>query len=253
MKLKIVEALRVDMQNAIAIVGAGGKTSLMFALAESAGKPVCLTMTTKLAREEGLRLANHFLFSKSQAQIVNFLQRGENTLVTNALNVSGDKWLGLSASEISTLHDTCRQVGALLLIEADGARRLSLKAPGEHEPVIPGFVSQVIVVVGLSAIGKPLDEQHVFRSERFSSLTGLPLGEPISLPDILKMLTHPEGGLKGIPPDSEAVVVFNQADAYDIHSNELDLIGEALGDKYSSALLTSLRTDPENCEVIFRR
>ena len=253
MKLKIVEALRVDMQNAIAIVGAGGKTSLMFALAEAAGKPVCLTTTTKLAREEGLWLENHFLLSENNTQIVDALQRGENTLVTNGLNASGEKWLGLSAPEISTLQDICQQVGALMLIEADGARRLSLKAPGEQEPVIPGFVSQVIVVVGLSAIGKPLDEQHVFRSERFSSLTGLPLGEPVSLVDILKMLTHPEGGLKGVPPDSETVVVFNQADTYDVHPNELDLIGEALGEKFSSTLITSLRTDPENCEVIFRR
>lgn len=41
-------------------------------------------------------------------------------------------------------------------IEADGAKRLPLKAPGEWEPVIPEFVDLVIGVVGMDALGEPI-------------------------------------------------------------------------------------------------
>ncbi len=111
----------------------------------------------------------------------------------------------------------------------------------------------MIVAVGLSAIGRPLNAGTVFREDIFSKLTGLPLGEPILLVHILRMLNHPQGGLKGIPPNSRAAVVFNQADAYSLMPEEKDMIRETLQGRYSAASLTSLRTDSENCEVILNR
>ncbi len=250
--MKITEALRVDKQNAIAIVGAGGKTSLMFSLAACASRPVCLTTTTKIAREEGSRAANHILFVDFSLSSIDQLRLEKLTLVTNGLNPSGDKWLGLSYPEISQLFQNCQQGDTLLIIEADGARRLPLKAPAEYEPVIPDWVSLVIVVVGLSAIGKTLDEEHVFRPERFSEVSGLALGELVRLEHILKMLTHPDGGLKEIPSGCKAIIVFNQSDVYDVDSLEIDLIKAALRGKYISALLMSLRSDPGEAIVIFR-
>ncbi len=50
-----------------------------------------------------------------------------------------------------------------MIIEADGARKLPIKAPAEHEPVIPEFVNTVITVIGLSGLGKPLTEEWVHR------------------------------------------------------------------------------------------
>jgi len=98
---------------------------------------------------------------------------------------------------------------------------------------------------GHSTLGRPGDSG--------SKLTGLPLGEPILLEYILRMLNHPEGGLKGIPPNSRAAVVFNQADAYSLMPEEKDMIRETLQGRYSAAILTSLRIDSENCELILNR
>ena len=251
--MTIIEALRIEKGEIVAIVGAGGKTSLLFALAGAAYKPVCLTTTTKLMREEGQRIAEHVLFSDFATDPWKSFKRSEISLVTNSLKEGNHKWLGLSLSQADQLISFCRHKDITCLIEADGARHLPLKAPAEWEPVIPPMVDLVIVAVGLSAIGRPLNAGTVFREDIFSKLTGLPLGEPILLEHILRMLNHPEGGLKGIPPNSRAAVVFNQADAYSLMPEEKDMIRETLQGRYSAAILTSLRTDSENCEVILNR
>ena len=105
----------------------------------------------------------------------------------------------------------------------------------------------------LVEIGKPIDAETVFREDAFSELTGLPIGERIRMDHILSMLNHHERGMKGIPLTSHAAVVFNQADADTLTPGDWDLIRKALRKSYSAAILTSLRTDLENCEVILDR
>ena len=248
--MKIIEALRIEKGNAVAIVGAGGKTSLLFALADSLPRPVCLTTTTKLMCDEGSRDFEHVLFSDFKSSLTESINSAKTILITNSRNSTGKKWLGLSPAEVDHLMSFCRQKDITCLIEADGARHLSLKAPADWEPVIPGQVDLVIVVVGLSALGKPLDPKTVFRPEIFSQLTGLPFGETISLEHVLKMLTHPKGGLKDIPSNSRAAIVFNQEDSYSINTQELALINHALNNRFFGVILTCLQKDPEHCEVI---
>lgn len=251
--MKIIEALRIERGEIVAIVGAGGKTSLMFALAKVADKPVCLTTTTKLMREEGQGIAEHTLFTDFATDPGKSFRQAEISLVTNSLTESTQKWQGLSLLQVDELISFCKQEKVTCLIEADGARHLPLKAPEEWEPVIPELVDKVIVVVGLNAIGKPLCAETVFREDIFSELIGLPLGEPIWLEHIIRMINHPAGGLKGIPLTSKAVAVFNQADAATLTQGDQDLIRVTLQKSYFAAILTGLQSDFENCEVILDR
>ena len=54
----------------------------------------------------------------------------------------------------------------LVLIEADGARRLPLKVPAEHEPVIPEMTTHVLSVYGLDSIGKRSEKPYSARNWR---------------------------------------------------------------------------------------
>ena len=59
-----------------------------------------------------------------------------------------------------------------MLVEADGSRRLPLKAHAPHEPVIPANAQRVVLVVGADGFGKPIrDVCH--RSERYAALCGV--------------------------------------------------------------------------------
>jgi molybdenum cofactor cytidylyltransferase len=97
-------------------------------------------------------------------------------------------------------------------MEADGSRRLPLKAPGGHEPEIPDFVDRVIVLAGLSGVGERLGPETVHRPAEFSALSGLEPGEPITPEGLARVLSHPSGGLKNIPDTARRHVYLNQAD-----------------------------------------
>ena len=58
-----------------------------------------------------------------------------------------------------------------LLVEADGAKMLPLKAHAEHEPVIPECAKRTVCVVGIDGVGKPIS-QACHRAERFARLAG---------------------------------------------------------------------------------
>ena len=105
-----------------------------------------------------------------------------------------------------------------MLIEADGSRQHPLKAPATHEPPIPDFVETVGVVAGLSGLGRPLTEDYIHRSEIFARLSGLAPGETVTPEALVRVLTHPAGGLKNIPPQAQRFVLLNQADTSKLQS-----------------------------------
>ena len=111
-----------------------------------------------------------------------------------------------------------------LFIEADGSRQKPLKAPAGHEPAIPGFVHQVLVVAGLSALGKPLTTDWVHRPERFAAITGLEPGDEITPNTLAQLLLHPQGGLKNIPPGARVTALLNQADNQELRDIARKLI-----------------------------
>jgi molybdenum cofactor cytidylyltransferase len=78
--------------------------------------------------------------------------------------------------------------------------------------VIPPFVDTVVVVAGLSALGKPLSPKTAHRTEVFSRLSGMASGDVIDTSALGRVLVHPQGGLKGIPPGARRILLLNQAD-----------------------------------------
>ena len=127
---------------------------------------------------------------------------------------------GLSPDQLVTLNRICYQNNATLLIEADGARHRQLKAPADWEPVIPDFSDLVIYVIGAEGIGKPLNEDNVFRSEIFASLTESRLEEPVQPEMIVSYLQHPLGGQKGISENANKILLITQTN---IESSKSDI------------------------------
>jgi probable selenium-dependent hydroxylase accessory protein YqeC len=102
-----------------------------------------------------------------------------------------------------------------IIVEADGASRLPLKAPDENEPVIPSETSLVVVVVGIDSVGVELSADHVFRPHIVSELTGLRLGGTMTAEAIAELIVHPRGMAKGAPSHSAIIPFLNKADIPD--------------------------------------
>ena len=207
----------------LAMVGGGGKTSTLFTLAEAlalGGADVLVTTTTHIVdpREEPGRpfdqlILDPILAGPAGTQALPAWQlaspgpsRGRRLVL--APGSKGGRLFGLHPSWIEGL----RQAWPFILVEADGSRRRPVKAPAEHEPVLPPAVDLVLGLVGLDCLGQPMDEGTVHRPERFGPLTGAGPGDPIRLEHLGALCRSPLGLFKGAPPAARRVLILNKAD-----------------------------------------
>lgn len=176
----------------VCAVGAGGKTSLIWALQREAvlqNRQVLVTTTT------------HMMLTRAM------MENGIAAGVPIIPEIREGDWIKCSAPGAPCL-EAFRQTKDVLLIEADGSRRFPMKVPASHEPVIPPWTRIILVVCGLSALGRPL-EQTCHRHE----LLKLPPGRLVT-PDLMAdtMKTFYLKPLSRRFPEALILPVWNQAD-----------------------------------------
>lgn len=145
-----------------AIVGAGGKTTLLHSLAENyiqEGKSVFVTTTTHMLIEPDTLLTDD-----SEEIIAELSQKG----YAMAGIKTGEKIKSLSQS---TYEQVCEYADEIL-VEADGAKHFPLKIPNESEPVIPENADRIIVVCGMHSIDKTASEA-IFRLDTADDTLGI--------------------------------------------------------------------------------
>ncbi|MDR1765531.1 MAG: putative selenium-dependent hydroxylase accessory protein YqeC [Lachnospiraceae bacterium] len=125
----------------VSIVGGGGKTTLMFLLAQElaqAGHKVVVTTSTKI----GAKVRCPVVFLGDEMPSAANLGSAPTPVVVvkelqppgydNGIGQPAAKLLGLSPAQIIGLA----QFFDVVLVEADGAKHLPLKVPADYEPVI---------------------------------------------------------------------------------------------------------------------
>lgn len=214
--MRLAEALRITPRRTVAFIGAGGKSAALARLAAELAPdgPVVLTTTAKLSLSQAALAESHLIVqdASSLSALPRLLEEHHSVLITRGVARGEPKWLGLDLSSLEALKRSSAMAGAPLLIEADGARGRSLKAPASHEPVIPPFADLVVPVAGLDAVGMPLDDAWVHRSERAAELLMLRPGTLLEVEHVAALLGAAEGGLQGIPPGAEVRLLLNKAD-----------------------------------------
>ena len=245
--MKLSQALRLSPLPRVALVGAGGKSTAMFLLARELAKPILLSTTTHLSLEQLSLADHHYIFTSADQIPWPGVEFPHGVVVVTGMNDGTGRVHGVSAPVMQKLFAIANSLSIHLIIEADGSRLLPLKAPAGHEPAIPDFVDMVVVVAGLSALGKPLVRDWVHRPERFAELSGLPMEAEITPGALVQVLTHPEGGLKSIPPHIQRVALLNQADDATLQAQAQsiatqDFNGNRLLDCYHRVVITSLQS-----------
>ena len=246
------QALLLKDGGVISLVGAGGKTGLMFALAQElvdAGMTVITTTTTKIYVPSQKQSA-HIVASESVEDVLSQARNlvKEYPHVTAAAGYSTDKrkLIGLSPESVDVLRES--DLFQWIIVEADGAAGKPLKAPAPHEPVIPESTRTLVAVSGLNAVGKPLTDQWVFRPEVFSMLTGLKIGDPVTETAIIDVLIHKNGMMKGAPVHAEKIAFFNQAEEADEMAKGkaiIDILSAQPKTGLKRAILASLSEPPQ--------
>jgi len=214
--MNIRDALSIGDKGVISLVGAGGKTSLMYSLARelvSAGKRVLTTTTTKIfvptSEESPVTIVSRVpeeIVAKAKALV------GEYSHMT-----VGSDYLQnhhkLKGLEPSTIEYVLRSdIFDFIIIEADGAARRSLKACAPHEPVVPLFTDCIVSLMGLDVVAKPLTEEWVFRSSIFSHIAGLKRMQSVSESAIASAMLHDMSLVADTGPESMKIAFLNKAD-----------------------------------------
>ncbi len=233
------EGLRLGEGGVISLVGAGGKTSLMFKLAyelAAAGESVLTTTTTKIY-EPMPQQSTNLIISGSVSRMLDKAQEilQNHHHITAAVEKLADqrKLRGFTPEIVQDIWNS--HLFHWILVEADGAAGRPLKAPAEHEPVIPACTSQLVGMVGLNGAGQPLTDQWVFRKARFSQLTGLAHGSEITEAAIIAVLLHEKGIFKNAPVGAGRIAFCNQADVSQNYAAG-QRIGRALIEKKPAGL-----------------
>lgn len=196
-----------DAPELVAIVGGGGKTSLMFALAHELGTAVLTSTTTRIFQAQ-IKLAPAVVYAADLAPLAEDLRRFGTALVVG--EVDGEKVRGIPPELAAELWQ--RPDVRHLILEADGSRMRPCKAPAAHEPVIPAETTLVIPVIGIDALGKPV-AQAAHRPELVCQLTGLQATDVLTEEALAILLTHEAGGLKNVPPGARVVPLINKVES----------------------------------------
>lgn len=189
-----------------ALIGGGGKTTLLYALAEELKDrgSVLVTTSTKIRAPEHLPVADPTTPEALAAALAaaSPLCLGSPVPLTNAgdpLRVSGRLISAPTASQepIRKLAAPALPFGALVraadfvLVEADGSRGLPAKAHAAHEPVIPTEAGTVILVLGADAFGCPI-RAVCHRPELYAERAGVSV-DAIVTPEIAARVLLSEG------------------------------------------------------------
>jgi molybdenum cofactor cytidylyltransferase len=238
--MDLKQALRADSKIRLALVGSGGKTTAMFQLARQLTGPVMTTSSTHLAREQLTLADRHWRIY--QAEQIDDLTEAILTAPISLFHgseIGEDRVEGEKPDVLDALLHFADQQDLPLLIEADGSRRLPIKAPAEHEPAIPPWVNTVVVMVGFSAFGNPISEENVHRLDRFCALAHLSAGDRLTGEGLVSYLLHPLGGLKNIPQAARKIVLLNQVDSAEQEASAHP-IAKVLISTYDAVITASL-------------
>ena len=184
----ITEALQIRLPEhaVISVTGAGGKTSLIYAWARelaASGKDVVITTTTHMYRPERMEEA------------------GIRVVVSDDPERS-DKVTAPPAD----VMDSLRRTADVILIEADGSRRMPLKWPARWEPAVPEYTDITVCVAGLSALGCKTSEA-VYRADELPEILKR---DTVDMNLIHAIVSSRDGGQKGVR--GEFRVFMNQVD-----------------------------------------
>jgi len=223
----LIEALKIDVnkKNIISFVGGGGKTSLIYELGNQLsgfGKKVIITTTTHMFIPE-----NNVVLTGKKEDIIKLLYN-ENMITVGMLcdekevefkqnqlkneitfgNIEEEKLKKISGLP-ENIAESLIELADFVLVEADGSKRLPLKMPASHEPVILEGSNLVVGVCGIDSIGKTIKET-CHRPNLVSKFLKVREEHIINESDIAKILLSDKGQRKNVT--SEYKVIVNKVD-----------------------------------------
>ena len=215
-----------DGGHVLSFMGSGGKTSLQQVVADvyaAESQPTVLTTTTRC---EVLPNLPNLTWQEWQATDAASLP---DYVYIHGGETEPGKWDGLTAEQVDRLSEALPD--RILLVEVDGAAKHPLKFYREGEPVWPGRTSLALVVMGVAAVGGPIDSKiHRWGRIAFEPLQGLTDYALMEWSHLGDLLLAPGGYLAQVPAGVPAVLAMTGIAEQDDSIGLFEFVGKAMED-----------------------
>jgi probable selenium-dependent hydroxylase accessory protein YqeC len=200
----------------ISLVGAGGKTRLMYLMA-------------KYCTQNGMRVlvstTTHIMKPQDGTYVDNDIERARKLwnngkYVTVGQSAENGK---LSMLDEARLFEYINEAD-ITFLEADGSKHMPIKVPAENEPVILDKSDIVIALCAVTCLGKPLKEV-CFRQNQAERLLCKNSSEIIEKSDIVKILTSKTGSCKNVN-GRDYYIVLNQCGDKGLTKRAKEIVSE---------------------------
>lgn len=195
----------------VAAIGSGGKTTLLRSLAaelRERGARVVLATTTHFMPFDGVETVS----SSNKAEVEAILAR--DGIVCAAAPAAGRAGAAGKLGPSPIALDELQLLADVVLVEADGSKRLPLKLHESHEPVVSANATAVVYVLGASGFGQPL-ATACHRAELAGELLGIDPSEAAATPELAARLLAAEIERGAIAPTH---IIVNQAEGDVAHA-----------------------------------
>ncbi|HIF51578.1 MAG TPA: putative selenium-dependent hydroxylase accessory protein YqeC [Thiotrichaceae bacterium] len=250
MATEILEIFNAE-NGIVSCVGAGGKKTTMFRLAEAHSGRVGITATAHIEYfPKSLKSTNYIA---DESELFDAIRNDKNSKSIAFAKPSErfGRRAGVSQNSIQIFKD----IGNfdLLVIKADGARGRFIKAPAEHEPAIVSCSNTVIPILSSKVIGLPLTDEIAHRVDQISKVTGLKEGEIIKPIHVARLLSSSEGSLKNTGT-AKVIPLINMVDDGELEklAREAAKLALQMTNKFDIVVLASMKKDQPIVDVITR-
>jgi len=191
--------LEIGPSSFVSLVGAGGKTTTMFRIAhELSDRGLRVITTTTTAIQMPSKNQTPLVLTREEIEqkviyLPEALEKYRHVTIVGVI-ARKDKLLGVDFDFLWHLKNTADSV----IVEADGARHRFIKAPAEHEPVVPPYTTHFVAIASLKALGMPISEA-CHRPEEGQKLACMDPSSPLTVEAFAKILASPLGILKSKP------------------------------------------------------
>ena len=246
--MELYEALQLTDRGMAAFVGGGGKTSLMLKLAAECaqrGKRELVTTSNNMFISQ-LESCGWLIIEQQIDRLLQEMKRDltECNIIAAASTVieESNKAAGFTGEALDNIFRT--GLFDFILVEADGARRLPMKAPREGEPVLPFMATDVLAVTGIDVLNCSLTETHVMCSDLVAELAGQQVGTPVTAETIRSITGRYAYLTELMAPRARFIPVINKADSTNLYKNAVKTAHLLLKDHEMVLVTAALSRDP---------
>lgn len=185
----LMDCFEIAGREVVTAVGSGGKTALMWRLAQDyKAQKVLVTTTTKFHAPYKTREVEQLFRRQYDHASLPQDRALPGVTLAGSKDPSG-KLKGLPAGMLERVAPLYQKV----LIEGDGSRTCPLKGWESYEPVVPDFTTMTIGVIPIWQVGGVVSKESVHRLPLFTKLTGARVGDTITLQHVAHAIAGREG------------------------------------------------------------